>query len=78
MSIGRPLIANPGLPMILRESNGPTLEKECTYCNKCLLNDIENPLGCYELSRYDGDSFEEKWDRMIEEVLSVFDPPTYT
>lgn len=78
VSIGRPLIANPHLPDILRESNGPVLEKECTYCNKCLLNDIENPLGCYELSRYEGDTFDEKWDCMIKEVFSVFDPPTYS
>lgn len=78
VSIGRPLIANPNLPKILHQSNGPTVDKECTYCNKCLLNDIENPLGCYELSRYDGDTFEEKWDHMIEEVFSVFDPPTYS
>jgi hypothetical protein len=33
------------------------------------LNDLENPLGCYELCRYDGD-----YVRMIEEVMSVFYP----
>lgn len=41
----------------------------CTYCNKCLLNVLENPLGCYELSRYDGDR-----ERMLREVMSVFEP----
>ena len=77
VSIGRPLIANNDLAEILKHSNGPTEDKACTYCNKCLLNDIENPLGCYELSRYDGDTFEEKWKTMIKEVSSVFEPPAF-
>ena len=77
VSIGRPLIANNDLPKILLDRNGPTQEKECTYCNKCLLNDLENPLGCYELSRYEGATFDEKWAHMIECVMSVFDPPTF-
>ena len=77
VTIGRPLIANNDLPQILRRAEGPVAEKACTYCNKCLLNDLENPLGCYELSRYDGATFDEKWDRMIEEVMSVFDPPAF-
>jgi 2,4-dienoyl-CoA reductase (NADPH2) len=77
VTIGRPLIANNDLPKILREADGPTADKACTYCNKCLVNDLENPLGCYELSRYDGATFDEKWDNMIKEVMSVFDPPTF-
>src|SRR6266404_648089 len=75
VSIGRPLIANDDLPHILRTANGPVRGKECTYCNKCLVNDVENPLGCYELSRYDGDTFDEKWDAMIADVMSVYQPP---
>ena len=78
MSIGRPLIANPDLPQILRHANGPTAVKECTYCNKCLINDLENPLGCYELGRYEGATFEEQYKAMIDEVMSVFEPPTFT
>ena len=77
MTIGRPLIANNDLPKILRQAEGPVAGKACTYCNKCLLNDIENPLGCYELSRYDGASFEERYDTMMKEVMSVYEPPTY-
>jgi 2,4-dienoyl-CoA reductase-like NADH-dependent reductase (Old Yellow Enzyme family) len=77
VSIGRPLIANPNLPEILKEADGPAPGKECTYCNKCLVNDLENPLGCYELSRFDGDSFEERYEAMIAEVMSVFEPPTF-
>ena len=77
VAIGRPLIANNDLPKILQEADGPTEDRACTYCNKCLMNDLENPLGCYELSRYPGNSFDEKWDNMIEEVMSVFEPPTF-
>ena len=77
VSIARPLIANNDLPKIFLQHNGPEREKECTYCNKCLMNVLENPLGCYELSRYDGGTFEERWDNMIKEVFSVFEPPTF-
>lgn len=77
VSIARPLIANNDLPHIFLEKNGPDPGKECTYCNKCLLNDLENPLGCYELSRYDGANFEEKYENMMASVMSVFTPPTY-
>ncbi|TPE49295.1 NADH:flavin oxidoreductase [Amaricoccus solimangrovi] len=77
VSIARPLIANPDLPGMLRTAEGPPPGKECTYCNKCLINDLENPLGCYELSRFDGDTFEARYDAMIAEVMSVFEPPAY-
>ena len=36
------------------------------------MNAIKNPLGCYELSRFDGD-----YDRMIQEVMSVFHPSPF-
>ena len=78
VTIGRALIANPDLPRILKQANGPEPGRECTYCNKCLLNDLENPLGCYELSRYDGDSFEERYQNMLTNVMSVFYPPAFT
>lgn len=68
VTIGRPLIANPDLPKVFA-SGRERAEKPCTYCNKCLVNVIENPLGCYELSRYDGD-----YERMIAEVMSVYRP----
>jgi 2,4-dienoyl-CoA reductase-like NADH-dependent reductase (Old Yellow Enzyme family) len=77
VTIARPLIANNDLPKILMRANGPEPSKECTYCNKCLVNDLENPLGCYELSRFDGDSFEQRHQRMIAEVMSVYEPPTF-
>ncbi|HEY2620337.1 MAG TPA: NADH:flavin oxidoreductase, partial [Acetobacteraceae bacterium] len=77
VSMGRPLIANNDLPHILRTANGPIRQRECTYCNKCLANDLANPLGCYEVSRYDGATFEEKWEAMIKDVMSVFQPPLF-
>ncbi len=43
-------------------------DRPCTFCNKRLINVIENPLGRYELSRYDGDH-----DKMTREVISVFE-----
>jgi len=78
VTIARPLIANRDLPHILQTADGPAEGKECTYCNKCLLNELENPLGCYELSRFDGATPEEQYDNMMASVMSVFDPPTYT
>jgi 2,4-dienoyl-CoA reductase-like NADH-dependent reductase (Old Yellow Enzyme family) len=72
VTIARPLIANRNLPQILQTAN--RAEQPCTYCNKCLLNDIENPLGCYELSRFPGKSLEEKYDAMMKDVMSVFRP----
>ena len=68
VSIARPLLANPNLPHIF--AAGEDLPaKPCTYCNKCLLHVVEDPYGCYEVSRYDGD-----YDKMMAEIMSVFEP----
>jgi 2,4-dienoyl-CoA reductase (NADPH2) len=72
VTMARPLIANPDLPHLFQKQDGPDPGKECTYCNKCLINDLANPLGCYELSRYDGATFEEKYDNMMETIMSIF------
>ena len=68
VSIARSLVANNDLVQIFA-SGKDRPDKPCTYCNKCLVNVLENPLGCYELSRFDGD-----YDRMMEQVMSVFYP----
>ena len=68
VSIARSLIANNDLVKIWA-SGKDVPDRPCTYCNKCLLNVIENPLGCYEVSRFDNDP-----DRMIEQILSVYEP----
>jgi 2,4-dienoyl-CoA reductase-like NADH-dependent reductase (Old Yellow Enzyme family) len=66
VSIARPLIANNDLVKLFAAGRDRP-ERPCTYCNKCLVNVIENPLGCYDLTRYDGDQ-----DRMISEIMSVY------
>jgi len=43
----------------------------CTYCNRCLVNAPENPLGCYELSRFPSR------EAMVKEILSVYQPQTF-
>jgi 2,4-dienoyl-CoA reductase-like NADH-dependent reductase (Old Yellow Enzyme family) len=68
VAIARPLMANPDLVQVFADGRDLP-ERPCTYCNKCLVNVIENPLGCYDVSRYDGDH-----DRMVREVMSFFEP----
>jgi 2,4-dienoyl-CoA reductase (NADPH2) len=70
VTIARPLIANNNLVKLFEQGKVP--DRPCTYCNKCMLNVLENPLGCYDVSRYDGD-----YDRMVEEILSVFRPSAF-
>ena len=70
VTIGRPLIANPNLVELWRAGHdGPP--RPCTYSNKCLINQLENPLGCYDQSRFDSR------DEMIREILSVYEPPPF-
>ena len=71
VSIARPLIANNDLPRMFAAGLDEA-PRPCTYCNKCLLNDVANPLGCYELCRYDGD-----YVKMMQEVMSVFYPSPF-
>jgi 2,4-dienoyl-CoA reductase (NADPH2) len=70
VTIGRPLIANPNLVQ-LWQSGLDKPPKPCTYSNKCLINQLENPLGCYDESRFD--SHEE----MVREILTVYEPPEF-
>lgn len=70
VAIARPLIANNDLPKIL--ASGKDLpDRPCSFCNRCLINAIANPLGCYDLRRYNS------YEHMIEDVMSVFDPPPF-
>ncbi len=66
VSVGRPLIANPDL-VNLFEAGHDRAPRPCTYCNKCLINFIENPLGCYEQSRFDSR------EEMVRQILSVYE-----
>lgn len=70
VAIARPLIANNDLPKILAAGRDLP-ERPCSFCNRCLLNAIANPLGCYDLRRYDS------YEDMIADVMSVFHPPPF-
>jgi 2,4-dienoyl-CoA reductase (NADPH2) len=72
VSIARPLVANNDLVRYFERGEEVPQNKRCTYCNKCMLNVLENPLGCYELSRFDGDH-----DEMIRQVMSVYEPKPF-
>ena len=70
VSIARPLIANNDLVNMF--ANGVDAPPNpCTYCNKCLVNAPENPLGCYEESRF------ASRQEMVREIMTVFAPPTF-
>lgn len=70
VSIARSLVANPDLPQQFAAGKDRP-DRPCTYCNKCLVNAPENPLGCYEESRFGSR------DEMIEQIMSVFDPAPF-
>ena len=70
VSIARPLIANNDLVQMFAQGLDRA-PKPCTYCNKCLVNVLENPLGCYEETRYGSH------DEMIQQIMSVYDPPPF-
>jgi 2,4-dienoyl-CoA reductase (NADPH2) len=70
VTIGRPLIANPNLVELWRQGHDAP-PNPCTYSNKCLINQLENPLGCYDESRF------ASHEEMVEEILSVYDPPAF-
>jgi 2,4-dienoyl-CoA reductase-like NADH-dependent reductase (Old Yellow Enzyme family) len=72
VSIARPLIANRDLPQIL-ESGRDLPDKPCSFCNRCLVNAIVNPLGCYDARRFDGDH-----DAMVAKILEVFHPSQFS
>ena len=72
VTIARPLIANNDMVKYFERGEEIPEKLRCTYCNKCLMNVLENPLGCYELSRFDGD-----YEKMIAEVMSVFEPKPF-
>ncbi len=71
VAIARPLLANYDLPRIFAAGKD-TADRPCTYCNKCLINVLENPLGCYDESRY------ESHDAMIREVMSFYEEGGWT
>lgn len=67
VSIARSLIANPDLPLQFQAGKDRP-DRPCTYCNKCLVNAVENPLGCYDETRF------ASREAMIADIMSVFSP----
>jgi 2,4-dienoyl-CoA reductase (NADPH2) len=70
VTIARPLIANNDLVQQFQRGIGRPANP-CTYCNNCLVNAPENPLGCYDLSRFPSH------EAMVREILSVFEPAPF-
>jgi len=70
VSAARPLVANNDLVEVFRSGRNQA-EKPCTYCNKCLVNVVENPLGCYDERRFPSR------EAMVEQIMSVFNPPPF-
>jgi 2,4-dienoyl-CoA reductase-like NADH-dependent reductase (Old Yellow Enzyme family) len=71
VSMARPLVANPDLVEVFARGQDRA-DRPCTYCNKCLANVIEHPLGCYDVSRFPSR------EAMLAEVMSVFRPEPFT
>ena len=70
VTIARPLVANNDLVHLFAQGH-ERAPRPCSYCNKCLFNVLENPLGCYDERRFDSR------EEMIAQILSVYDPPPY-
>ncbi|HEY0405801.1 MAG TPA: NADH:flavin oxidoreductase [Pyrinomonadaceae bacterium] len=64
VAIARGLIANNNLPQIFAQGKNP--DKPCTYCNRCLYHVLEDPLGCYDLTRYRNN------EEMLSAIMSVY------
>ncbi len=71
VSMARPLVANRDLPKVL--ASGEDLPaRPCSFCNRCLVNAVANPLGCYDVRRFDGDQ-----DAMVAKIMEVFHPSQF-
>jgi 2,4-dienoyl-CoA reductase (NADPH2) len=66
ITMARALVANDDLPRVWAQGQDEP-ERPCTFCNKCLLNAPKNPMGCYELARFDHD-----WDRMVTKLMEIY------
>lgn len=72
VTMARTLMANPDLPQMLARGLDQA-PKPCTYCNKCLMNVVENPLGCYDETRFDNDR-----EAMLQELMSFYAESDFT
>jgi 2,4-dienoyl-CoA reductase (NADPH2) len=70
VTIARPLVANPDLVRLFAAGHDRP-PRPCTYCNRCLFNVLEHPIGCYEESRF------ASHEELIRELYSVFEPSPF-
>ena len=66
VTMARTLLANPDLPNMFAEGRNKA-QRPCTYCNRCLLEVLDNPLGCYEPQRFNSQQ------EMIADIMSIFE-----
>ncbi len=72
VSIARPLVATRDLPHVF-QAGKDLPDKPCSFCNRCLVNAISNPLGCYDVRRFEGDQ-----DAMTAKIMEVFHPSQFS
>jgi 2,4-dienoyl-CoA reductase (NADPH2) len=70
VTLARTALANPDIVQLFAEGHDRP-PRPCTYCNKCLFNFIENPLGCYDETRF------ASHEEMVRTILSVYDVPSF-
>ena len=72
VTIARGLVANNNLVHLFAQGHDRP-PNPCTFCNKCLYNVLDHPLGCYDETRFGSR------EEMIAEIMSVFEQsPTPT
>ena len=67
VSMARTLVANNDLPNLFA-AGYDRAPRPCTYCNKCMINTLVNPLGCYDERRY------ATRQEMVDQIFSVYHP----
>lgn len=63
VSMARPLLANRDLLQVWRDGADEP-ERPCSFCNRCVVLTGVQPVGCYDLDRFDGDQ-----DAMERQIL---------
>ncbi len=66
VSMARPLLANPDLPKMFA-AGLDRAAKPCTYSNKCVINFMSHPVGCYDETRY------ASREEMVSEIMSLYE-----
>jgi 2,4-dienoyl-CoA reductase (NADPH2) len=66
VAIARPLIANDDLVNAYFRKGKDMPDTPCTFCNRCLINALANPLACYDQTRF------ATREEMIAKAMEVF------